>query len=361
MDPPAGRARLDAVDALRGLAAVAVVAFHVGFATNGEWLAPRPLPGDLDFGVAGAWRLLNAGSTGVHLFFVVSGFCLHLPWARDPDRPFPAGPFLLRRALRILPLYWAILAVAVALDPGRSVALHAVMLHNLLFPELFDYIPPMWSLPVEVQLYGLYVLLRVAGVRRWTRAWAVSVVVAIAWGTWAVGQGASPIGVDENVSALFAWPQARASEFLAGAVLAEWWARGRRPPPLIVALAVLVLGQLAAEWTWAWPARDPLHGLGYALLVGWCLGHWHPGRLLVWVGQRSYSLYLVHFPLLLPGAWLGLKIWTPAGWWGTALVMFTGCLVLSLVLSAVLYRVLERPSHQWGRALTREAFARRGH
>jgi peptidoglycan/LPS O-acetylase OafA/YrhL len=100
--------RATALDGLRGLAAAGVMAHHA-------WLlCGRPET------LFGAWwgRL----SIGVPFFFCLTGFLIYGPWARaaiEPGASRPAtGPYLLRRAARILPLYWLALAGSVLVLHG---------------------------------------------------------------------------------------------------------------------------------------------------------------------------------------------------------------------------------------------------
>src|SRR4051812_409189 len=94
--------RLPALDAVRALGALAVVAHHVGFAT-GVNLSGGPWSG---------W--LARLDVGVAVFFVLSGFLLFRPWAHAQatarERPKTLR-YLWRRALRILPAYWLTVVV----------------------------------------------------------------------------------------------------------------------------------------------------------------------------------------------------------------------------------------------------------
>lgn len=101
--PDPGGDRFPTLEGIRGLAALAVLAFHAGTFTG------LTGPGG---GTAGAWaRHLNVG---VSVFFVLSAFLLYRPFvlahlrAERPPRP---GPFLARRAVRIFPAYWVALTV----------------------------------------------------------------------------------------------------------------------------------------------------------------------------------------------------------------------------------------------------------
>ena len=107
-----GGARLERIDQLRGVAALAVVVCHAAVS------AYRGAPN-----LGGApWPWLGFGYLGVPLFFVISGFCIHLPQARLLASPAAGRPawrrFFARRFWRLYPPYLAAIAVALALGGG---------------------------------------------------------------------------------------------------------------------------------------------------------------------------------------------------------------------------------------------------
>ena len=167
---PAGRARpatvghQDALDGVRAAAAAAVLITHVGGMT-----------GFVLTGTPASW-VVSRGNVGVPVFFVLSGLLLYRPWAAaalagTPGRP--VGGYLLRRALRILPAYWAVVAIALpVLSPGP--ARHAgPWIQYLLLIQNYDSRPwwtgtgapglaQDWSLAVEVSFYLVLPLLAAA-------------------------------------------------------------------------------------------------------------------------------------------------------------------------------------------------------
>lgn len=171
---PAGRARIltllkpmengpreiRSLDGLRAVAALSIVLFHVMLFLQLEY---QPWSQAINHG----WYYL---STGVHLFFVLSGFLLFLPYVRallDGERLPSARRFYRRRALRILPAYLVCLAAMVALTyivrqrpfSVGDVATHAVLIHDA-FPQYNrDYDGPFWTMAVEAQFYVLMPLM----------------------------------------------------------------------------------------------------------------------------------------------------------------------------------------------------------
>jgi peptidoglycan/LPS O-acetylase OafA/YrhL/acetyltransferase-like isoleucine patch superfamily enzyme len=141
-----------ALDGLRGVAVLLVMVFHAWYYVPG--LAQAIAGGEYQYA-------MNYLSTGVQLFFVLSGFLLFLPYARwlFGLQPRPSALlFYKRRALRVGPAYWvnlAILALAApfALPMLGSLLAHAVFLHNIVsFPD-YNFNPVHWTMAVEVQFY----------------------------------------------------------------------------------------------------------------------------------------------------------------------------------------------------------------
>jgi peptidoglycan/LPS O-acetylase OafA/YrhL len=181
-----GPQEIRALDGLRAVAALSIVLFHTLLLLQVEY---TPLSQAINNG----WYYL---STGVQLFFVLSGFLLFLPYARamlDGKQLPSARRFYRRRALRILPAYWVCLALMVALkfyvrhvpfSPGDVVA-HIFLIHDF-FPQFNrDYNGPFWTLAVEAQFYLLLPLLalivaRICGGRRspWRIAGGIGLLIA---------------------------------------------------------------------------------------------------------------------------------------------------------------------------------------
>src|SRR5690242_13040439 len=156
--PTSGAAREIAVlDGVRALAIGLVLWTHI-----------QHLAGDAgaDVGSGLLYRIGAFGFTGVFLFFVLSGFLLFLPFARAiiGGGALPsARNFYLRRALRILPLYYTALAVYLLfLRPSllHRANLHVAVLSVLLVHDsrpdsIIAITPPLWSLALEAQFYVL--------------------------------------------------------------------------------------------------------------------------------------------------------------------------------------------------------------
>jgi len=139
------------LDTLRGIAVLGVLLLHAfywqyGSSSFGPW----------------AGKLLNAtryGWTGVNLFFVLSGFLITGILLDSKDKPHFYRRFYTRRALRILPAYYALLTLLLLLRTSSAafVGLSFVYLANMttFFGVACDY-GPLWSLAVEEHFYILW-------------------------------------------------------------------------------------------------------------------------------------------------------------------------------------------------------------
>ena len=139
------------LDGYRAIAAFMVLTTHVAFNT-GEIGTPvlGPILGRMDFGVT--------------LFFLLSGFLLYRPWARAAmlDNRGPAvGRYAIRRAARILPAYWVMVAFTLLLLPDiqpvrwQAWPVHLGMLHIYLPGFTLEGLTQTWSLATEVAFYAL--------------------------------------------------------------------------------------------------------------------------------------------------------------------------------------------------------------
>jgi peptidoglycan/LPS O-acetylase OafA/YrhL len=159
-DPRRGE-RLPGLDVLRGLAALAVLAFH--FTTRFGGIFGHP---------AAPALLVPWGQRGVEVFFVVSGFAIELSLESTKS----AGDFFVSRAVRLYPTFWAALAVTLVVVgafglPDRTISLPDALLNVTMIPAslggaVADAV--YWTLERELRFYGLVVLLLALGLRRYT-------------------------------------------------------------------------------------------------------------------------------------------------------------------------------------------------
>ena len=151
-----GAQDIRALDGLRAAAALSIVLFHMLHRAGFQYSQASRTFGNY------FWFL----ATGVHLFFVLSGFLLFLPYARAMlrNQPLPsARRFYRRRALRVLPAYLVVLAILAWLPTSErihplsagSVITHLFMIHDSFPPFNRDFEGPFWTLAIEAQFYLL--------------------------------------------------------------------------------------------------------------------------------------------------------------------------------------------------------------
>src|SRR5438876_1894459 len=184
--------RLISIDALRGIAAIGVVLFH-GLNTNS--FVVRLGNHGLIFNTTAL--LFSYGYTGVFLFFVISGFCIHLRWAKavasgkTPDTDFIG--FWKRRIRRLYPAYLVALLIymLVLATEGKLSAtwftvydttMHLLMLHNLDIRTCYSLNGVFWTLAIEEQLYLAYfLLLYLRNKLGWARVLAICLLGRFGW------------------------------------------------------------------------------------------------------------------------------------------------------------------------------------
>ena len=354
----------------RGLAALAIVVFHV-------YQYDRSGP-DARFPLQGTWGhpLLFALDAAVDWFFVLSAFLLTLPYARAllEGRPLPAAwDFLGRRAVRILPLYVvAVLAVWVSRNPTlpgewRDLLEHLTFTHVFDQQRFFWTIGPVWSLAVEVQFYAVVavlgaVLARTAvsaatPARRLAPLVAIIAALAAVSVTWCLVLGGAQGRPASQYPVWFGLPAklgVLALGMAAAVVVAvrpetldrsATWALRTGGAGLLLVAAVAFVDRESGARDWSF---HTLSGLAFTALVvagalGAPRGPWHrasAGGPLPLVGLVSYSLYLWHEPLLLHLAASGL-LPAPAAsaFWVTTLVLCA----LALPLAWASYWLVEYP------------------
>ncbi len=351
---PTGGARglphLSGLDGIRGLAALAVVLFH-----------------------AGVWWL-PAGFLGVDVFFVVSGFLITslLIAERERSGDTDLAQFWIRRARRLLPVLALVLIVTtvyavLVLQETLSQHLHEVLMaaiyvtnwdqiiRGVSYFEMFErpsQLRHLWSLAVEEQFYIIWpvvftVVLRLLNLRWLWCIVAAAAVLSVIWMVMLFSPGDEP-------SRVYFGSDARAFTILIGVAVGLYWKPWRRRwsrsagylmdlfafAGLVGIGAIMVVARHWHDWMYPWGLL--LTSLAAIVLVAFVV---RPGSLMGraldlrpfrWLGQRSYSIYLWHWPVLLALQW-------EFGFVPNTIAIVVAGLAATLILSELSYHLVEAP------------------
>lgn len=298
-------ARYEFLDALRGIAILAVMLLHFGEhgGDSGDTLIHERV-----------WPVVQHGYLGVQLFFVISGYCITAAAYGASRKTNPVRHFMTRRIRRILPPYWASLLLVTALG------LLSVMIMNSPWDTMFPYTPgewicnilliqePMqaraanmvyWSLTIELQFY----LVIAAGLffPKYKEQWLIAVTLLF-------------MAADHLTRFQFAgYVLSYWSQFLCGIIVfyvltrqMQWtWT------PLVLSTLLLIDVGLHARGYETIYQHSGRFVLPIKILFCMCcaaglialrpldekITRLRPVRVLTWFGLISYSLYLIHVPV----------------------------------------------------------------
>ncbi|MFT7562203.1 MAG: peptidoglycan/LPS O-acetylase OafA/YrhL [Flavobacteriales bacterium] len=329
------------IDGLRALAVLAVVFYHAKLGS------------------------LSGGYLGVDVFFVISGFLITKNiLSEQASKQFTVGGFYVRRARRILPILFAVLAVSSFfawqyLLPSDLVEYASSVLSTLAFvSNIFFYFQdnyhaaesatkPLlhtWSLGVEEQFYLLFPMLLIC-IEKYSTIKRIIILVLIALISLCFAVYASTHLSEFNFYML----PSRLWELMSGSLLAFYFSLPRKktgnfngsvialPGLLIILVSLLIISSDEPH-----PSLLTLAPvLGAVAVIGWgnqcrftsiILGN----MLMAWVGRLSYSIYLWHFPVF---AFAYIKS-------NDDLISFSDkleLLALTLFLSVIGHYLIEKP------------------
>lgn len=302
------KGHLNHLDGMRALAAVYVVLHHA-FLQSWPTITIPAMRADPRY-----WALfaLAFGHSAVTAFIAISGFSLALPVVRG-NGLLKAG-FFKRRALRILPPYYAAVLIAAALTlimhhadqteyhwslpvTASNIASHLLLIHTL-FPSHFSKIAgPFWSIAIESQIYLFFPLLV------WLRRTRGMKITLLACGVLSVLALAVSNKTHAGLPALYFLV------FGLGMYAADLVFNGKRLPYGWITLA---FGLLSAAILLAFPSpsgigikvTDMTIGITAAAMMAsgvatpnGILNRFLSLPVLVTLGGFSYSIYLIHFPI----------------------------------------------------------------
>lgn len=366
---------IKALTGLRIVAALWVVLFHFRPLL---WAASPRLEADLA-------PLLNAGAQGVDLFFILSGFVLTWNYLDRMGRAFSMRGtvhFLWLRLSRVFPIYlvtmhiaavWIIFTLHVGTTPSPDVEnftavsyLRQLFMVQLWFSPFFDetsWDGPAWSISAEWLAYLLFAALillifRIAQVSRARTLLVLAFAAALPPTLLLLANGV--------LYTPWSWVPRIIAQFAAGALacaavrrlrISE---RGRRVAGYI---SLLILGVIVGGLYYfdAHPITGMVDSGGIlavlfmplvvALSIGvGSLPAWLSTRAMVYGGQISFSLYMIHEPVHTAWNWVAQEYRLDLPMWGMKLVV-AGLIAAALLLSVVLFRHVEEPARRWMRSM----------
>lgn len=376
---------IEFLDYVRGIAILNVFLFH----SLQETFHFSSLPWDgllRDFSVSKTFLLLlpaSFGWAGVSIFFVVSGFCIHLSFHKQ-GREWRS--FFIRRFFRIYPPYFLALLLYAALFSitklhlfsgqvgWRELWAHLFLVHNFDSQSYYAINPSFWTIAIEAQLYLLYpILLMMVAKFGWRRTMIFVAICELlidgingvfagmigAEQSFGTGTSKFVFEIASNVHWLAVSPLGYWFSWSLGAVIADAFLEGRTLPlaksPLSLWITLVAISYfvrplysffflLVALLTAAVISKIMSGVLPKVRIPDFCLKHLH--RTGLW----SYSIYLLHQPLVAIFL-LGFVTFFPVAN-DFPLLRFSFCMVswfVIMLLGGLWYRFFEMPSIALGK------------
>jgi peptidoglycan/LPS O-acetylase OafA/YrhL len=351
--------RLTFIDALRGIAAIAVVLVHLRDSNHLPDFF-NALPSVFGF-------IISKGHCGVEVFFVLSGFVIaHSVGKADVNWAY-VGNYMLRRLARLGPPYWAAMGLGMAryfladhYHPGGSIHIpsvveilwHMVYLQEIVKIKSIDTV--FWTLSLEIQFYLVFALLMLGATKmrsRWSQltfnqTFLLVLSPALAFASlWPIG------------SAPWIWTHGLFTDrwhlFLVGALV--WRALqpdNHRTSQVFAWGYMLFLAYASFYWT-----NFPLAvGVLTACAIMTCgrtgnMSKWLSFRPLQFLGTISFSLYLVHNPTT--SLLFGVAFHATPHTFPWQIAWFFVSMGVSLSMAYAFFRLVERPSMQLSKRLGR--------
>ncbi len=305
------------IQVLRLIAAVSVVGYHAQITAISYFGGPFPYP------------ILEYGSYGVDLFFVISGFIIVFIGSTGEKR---ASVFAMRRIVRVVPLYWLMTALTFALTHIPGLARNEVsgphhLLQSTLFlswlngPDTYPVLNVGWTLEYEMFFYIIAALAMAFTPRPWlTASFAMGLLVVTGHGTTFFLQ--NPIIL----------------EFVLGMTIGAYL-YDRRSFPWMVGGVLVVLVTLPVDGA-AW--RVWVFGLPSTALVAAAiyadLRKTYTRKVLPELGNASFSIYLAHVIAISFACKLGLIVVPNV----SAAIAIPIISIFAIAMGYILYLLIEK-------------------
>jgi exopolysaccharide production protein ExoZ len=331
--------RLDHIEQLRGLAAFAVLGFHSLVTKEPNVLNPT---------LAAVRTVLIHGWLGVHVFFAISGWCIAQRITSARNRGETPWGYLYDRALRIYPTYWAALVFAVLMlaaeAPFNGIPLYRNSPHSI----------GVWLAEVTLTQppFGYGSVLLVSWTLFYELTFYVTSAVALFLRRFHIS-GRTLLLIGGLVCPIFAWFPP--TGFLLGLALwphffigmLAWWYVFQKADGV---WAASLISTLLALFTESFPGGQAEVALGTAFLLA--LAALHPPRLpphvsraLTALGAASYSIYLIHVPVISPFLNLAARVVSPKS--NAYVGVWIIGLAVAIAAGIVVHNVVEVPCERW--------------
>lgn len=314
--------RLKELDALRGLAALAVVLYHYTTQYNKLYIHSTPL----------GWEL-NKGSLGVHLFFMISGFVIFL----TIDKISSSKAFIISRFSRLFPAYWfAIILTSSAVFimglPGEERDLVTILLNFSMIQGFFD-IPDVdgvyWTL-----LYELIFYILILALFKFKLLTKVNLIIVLGL----------CLNIANSLTDIFPWKLQLIllleynHLFGAGIIYYLIKKNGIRPSYSLTLFLCLI-----ALWMQGSTENFLIISSFFIVFYLFSLGklQFIAVKPLIWLGTISYSLYLLHQNI----GYIIIRNIEGYGFSSNIAIIFA--LMLSLLMAHAAQKLIERPTQKW--------------
>lgn len=342
--------RLPALDYLRGVAAVSIMVYHLCT----WWIAPFSPESPLG----------RVGVYGVGVFYVLSGLTLQHVYEARLLRRGGLRSFFVRRAFRIFPLLWLVTFASIVINRLQpdfgSLLLNVTGLFGFVQWDTY-YSAGVWSIGNELVFYSIFPLIVLAAAGGPPRLTLVGIALALPF-IYVATTGLESTTPLEQQWSVYINPLNQALLFFAGFAVGHF-SRGRRIQRRIA--WILLISCAAAFLLLPIPAEPSTLVTGWPrfaftiLCVGLCTAAYHlpkpaPRPIhvpLSMLGEMSYSVYLLH-PIVFALAMRTVGRSLPVS------LTLPCAILMTIGLSWVVYRVLEKPMMQIGRKLTKSAAGR---
>lgn len=342
------RARLDWIDSLRGIAAIMVAILHLWLLMRPSVTASNPaLANALSIGVS---DFLDFGKIGVVVFFLISGYVI--PYSLYKAS---AKNFVISRFFRLYPAYWVAIissCIIVTMPGVKQLLANITMFQKTIGVE--DMVGVFWTLQIELIFYIMCLVLHhfklLNNDKFLIRLFYIllGVTLIIAFLRFTMGKKL-PVALTLGLTVMILGMLWRKNTLESSAIVTV-----KVFYQLIIALVVVLLPITLLAYTINYGNNENWYKyfISYilALLMFKAFAYYKPsGKILVFLGTISYSLYLLH-PIF--GMELPFKLYDKAYYDGHPLVFIAFFCVFSVAAAWLCYNLVEKPCIRQGKKLT---------